>query len=78
MNLTSSETTEMLNNLTDIFFQKGTIGSTTPVTMFIFLCLDLFKTRAKYCGLGCSVAEENSVNPQRCVIVAEYRFHSSR
>jgi len=77
MNLTNSKRTEMLNNVAGIFFQRGTVGSTFPVTMFTLVWLDPAK-RAKYCGLGCSASKVKPVNPQRCVMVAEYRFHSSR
>jgi len=77
MNLTNSKRTEMLNNVAGIFFQRGTVGSIFPVIMFTLVWLDP-DNRAKYCGLGCSASKVNPVNPQRCVIVAEYRFHSSR
>jgi len=47
MNLTNSKRTEMLNNVAGIFFQRGTVGSTFPVTMFTLVWLDPAK-RAKY------------------------------
>lgn len=34
MNLTNNNRMEMLNNVAGIFFHKGTVGSTFPVTRF--------------------------------------------
>lgn len=49
-----------------------------PMRLLHFISDHIGFTLPKYLGRGCSSCRSNPVKSQRCVISAEYRFHSSR